>query len=542
MRTTGRRGEPDRSKTGASRHLPVRRESDNPRKGKPDRSEVGGGRPLNRVQKERQLKQDIGEIEATELADGSVTEAKLASGAVTSTKIGVDAITEDSISSASVSESKINDGAVTTNKLDSSNSIVVLSGVPLGDSDLGTFTGTTIADNETIKGALQDLETAVEAGGGVKYHSRYDTEAETARSGATTTTEIYYTARPDGDGYAENEVSDVGETQIIQRRLYYSDKFDADPDTSGDWTAYTTQPADDEIFANSKASLLAGLSDTDGTANTRGTLPVSLKMERTLVPNLLLDDYSGAAAAYSVRKLRAAYTGDAMRIREDSGNTETDIGFDSNGDLDTAAIASHCGANNGYVVTWYDQSGNSEDITQSTTTQQPQIYNGTAVITANGKPCLDPRSGAARLYSATTTISPTMTIMLVKSGSGGFFGAPLWYATGAATLVWDRNYTGPPGPYYGIDTAIHYATPPTDAIYTMKYGSDSATRSNGSEVATTTGNTVNNMSRVVLGGRYEAATGAWSGKAHEFVIWDSDYYSTDAADIESNANTYFGIF
>jgi len=59
-----------------------------------------------------------------------------------------------------------NDGSVTTNKLDSNNSIVVLSGVTLGNSDLGTFTGTTIADNETIKGALQDLETAVESAGG----------------------------------------------------------------------------------------------------------------------------------------------------------------------------------------------------------------------------------------------------------------------------------------------------------------------------------------------------------------------------------------
>jgi hypothetical protein len=74
-------------------------------------------------------------------------------------------------------------GAGRTN--DIPNDLVTLTGVSLGDSDLGTFTGTTIADNETIKGALQDLETAVEAGGGVKYHGRYDTEAETARSGAT---------------------------------------------------------------------------------------------------------------------------------------------------------------------------------------------------------------------------------------------------------------------------------------------------------------------------------------------------------------------
>ena len=262
---------------------------------------------------------------------------------------------------------------------------------------------------------------------------------------------------------------------------------------------------------------------------------------------LLLDTYSGAAAAYSVRKLSQWYTGNCMKVRRDSDDTTQDIGFDSSGNLDTAAIKSFCDAGGagtlGYVHTWYDQSGSGRHLSQTgDDAKQPQIYDGTAVITANGKPALDPRSGAARLYSATTTISPTMTIMLVKSGHGGAFGAPLWYATGAATLVWDRNSVGAPGPYYGIATALHYATPPTDAIWTMKYGSDSATRSNGSQVATTTGNTVSNMSRVVLGGRYEAATGAWSGKAHELIIWDVDHYSTAAAELESNANTYFGIF
>jgi hypothetical protein len=65
-------------------------------------------------------------------------------------------------------------------------------------------------------------------------------------------------------------------------------------------------------------------------------------MERAVITPLLLDTYTGAGGAYSVRLLRTAYTGDAMRIREDSGNTETDIGFDSNGDLDTAAIKSFC--------------------------------------------------------------------------------------------------------------------------------------------------------------------------------------------------------
>ena len=41
--------------------------------------------------------------------------------------------------------------------------LVTLSGVSANSTNLGTFTGSTIADNETIKGALQDLEDGVEA-------------------------------------------------------------------------------------------------------------------------------------------------------------------------------------------------------------------------------------------------------------------------------------------------------------------------------------------------------------------------------------------
>jgi hypothetical protein len=40
--------------------------------------------------------------------------------------------------------------------------LVTLSGVPAGSTDLGAFTGDTIADSSTIKGALQQLETALE--------------------------------------------------------------------------------------------------------------------------------------------------------------------------------------------------------------------------------------------------------------------------------------------------------------------------------------------------------------------------------------------
>jgi len=55
-------------------------------------------------------------------------------------------------------------------------------------------------------------------------------------------------------------------------------------------------------------------------------------------PPLLLDTYSSAIVAYSLRKLRTAYSGAAIRVRRSSDNTETDIGFVNNA-LDTASLS-----------------------------------------------------------------------------------------------------------------------------------------------------------------------------------------------------------
>ena len=97
----------------------------------------------------------------------------------------------------------------------------------------------------------------------------------------------------------------------------------------------------------------------------------------------LLDTYSGAAAAYSVRRLSSSYSGSALRVRRSSDNTEQDIGFVGE-NLDTASMESFVGVNNGFVVTWYDQSGNGIDFTQSSAANQPQIVSSGSVITDGG--------------------------------------------------------------------------------------------------------------------------------------------------------------
>lgn len=70
--------------------------------------------------------------------------------------------------------------------------LITLSGVADGAANLGTFTGSTITDNRTIKQALQELETAVEAAGGTSAAgdnlNSGTVTARVLRNGGTATT------------------------------------------------------------------------------------------------------------------------------------------------------------------------------------------------------------------------------------------------------------------------------------------------------------------------------------------------------------------
>ncbi len=98
----------------------------------------------------------------------------------------------------------------------------------------------------------------------------------------------------------------------------------------------------------------------------------------------VLDGISNVAAAYSLRKLRSAYAGSAVRVRRSSDSTEQDIGFDGGGEFDSAAFSAFVGGGSGFVKTWYDQSGNGRDATQTTAQSQPSI----ALSAVNSKPAL----------------------------------------------------------------------------------------------------------------------------------------------------------
>jgi hypothetical protein len=103
---------------------------------------------------------------------------------------------------------------------------------------------------------------------------------------------------------------------------------------------------------------------------------------------LLLLGSSGARSSYEILPFEVGYSLRrikpsaplAVRVRRDSDSAELDIGFSGN-NLDTASLLSFCGAGNGFVTTWYDQSGNGRNATQTTAGSQPTIVASGALVT-----------------------------------------------------------------------------------------------------------------------------------------------------------------
>lgn len=123
--------------------------------------------------------------------------------------------------------------------------------------------------------------------------------------------------------------------------------------------------------------------------NTQGKLLVN-GYAQTPACSYIFDQYTGAVAGYSLRQLLCSYEGSCIRVRRSSDNTEQDIGFVS-GNLDTATMKTFVGtggADDGFVVTWYDQSGNANDATQSTAANQPMIMDNGVVLRGDVLPII----------------------------------------------------------------------------------------------------------------------------------------------------------
>lgn len=267
----------------------------------------------------------------------------------------------------------------------------------------------------------------------------------------------------------------------------------------------------------------------------------------------LLDKYPDAAAAYGLRLLRSAYLGPAVRVSRSSDSAEKDIYFDSQGNLDTAALKAHVGASLGRVKTWYDQSGNGNDATQSSTSQRPPITSASgALITVNGKPAMNfdgsndkflidssDLYGQDRLdaYMHYQTDEGSFIMLSDPDSTGRTSFVPQNTAT-STTLELDYDIDGTEPTLYvnGVKPGIVYGTTTRDELHTMVV-TNAASHSNGAIVVHEAAGT-QNWTDI---GISSYPSFGFGGKLTEMVLYNTDQ-SANRENIEKDMALYSGAY
>ncbi len=84
-------------------------------------------------------------------------------------------------------------------------------------------------------------------------------------------------------------------------------------------------------------------------------------------------DTHRATVAYSFRRLRSAYVGDAVRLRRESDNQMIDIGFTPVGNFEFAVANAFCAATVCHVAMFFDQTGSANHLVQTIPDRQPTL-------------------------------------------------------------------------------------------------------------------------------------------------------------------------
>ncbi len=253
-------------------------------------------------------------------------------------------------------------------------------------------------------------------------------------------------------------------------------------------------------------------------------------------------DVASAAAAYSLRSVNSNYAGSVVRVRRSSDNVEQDF-------TDVSLIASWVGSgNNGHVTTWYDQSGNGNNATQSTASSQPKIVDA-GVLVSDG---IKFDGSDDMLQTGTTVIDQTNAgtishfgVVNVASGEAGY----LWGSVtplgtlGTSLYATDNSkFTLANGTNVLMDTIIRGGG---EELVSACYSSDSANlRVNGGGTQTSVGGynfTVND--EFTIGNREAGAASATflNGSISEIIVFNSDQ-SSNRFKIESNINNHYDLY
>jgi len=261
---------------------------------------------------------------------------------------------------------------------------------------------------------------------------------------------------------------------------------------------------------------------------------------------LLLDDFSGANLAVSLRLLRTAYTGDAIVVRRSSNNDTLAIGFSGNY-LDTTALKTFCGTgatDTCFVRRWYDQSGSGNDLIKTTDSAQPKIltsgiverYNGNVVLNFDGTTDNLTRAG----YTSLSVSSNFAIVYYLKVNvSGNNYIINVANNTNDRVNMTDRILTLT---NTGVNTGRSHGTlTATGSLLFAENSPQELYRNNNISAFTTTVGAFNSTT-LSIGGRPDDNTSNNANiLAGEIIIYPSNQSSNRTA-IETNINNFYQIY
>jgi hypothetical protein len=325
--------------------------------------------------------------------------------------------------------------------------------------------------------------------------------------------------------------------------------------TNGTWTnspssySYQWKRGATNIGTNSNSYTLvsadAGQSITCVVTATNAGGSANATSNTLAILTTVLDLYPTASAAYSLRLLRGAfYTSNAIRVRRSSDNTEQDIGFTTTGNLNTTALTSFVGANNGFIVTWYDQSGNAANATQTTQANQPQIVSAGSILLQGANPTVL-FNGTSNFMDAAgvTTGNPKSIFVSTKNNYIGILEKVLFdsTATNQALLYKDPSNFISIG--FGTFTATTYTATTNFILYSVLHNGASSNMyvNSANQILTNQNLGTNAFAGLRIGAVRGTASLHYSGNISEFIVYGSNQ-ATNRTAIETNINNYYNIY
>ena len=263
----------------------------------------------------------------------------------------------------------------------------------------------------------------------------------------------------------------------------------------------------------------------------------------------ILDLYPSAYAAWSLRKLRNGYSGNAIQVTRTSDSATQDIGFVGE-DLDTSALATFAGANTCVVSIWYDQSGNSRDISIPSAKRPTIVSSGTLQTLNGGKATMKPQTGVLGIDTGLTGLTDKSIFFAGNTTNQQSGGVSRLFSGYAGTGALGDNFlldqvTGGTGyiRYFDGGVSVNSQTQVDGEVVIGGYtdGGNIGVRVNNTTTQTTTGASPNNTQNYHL---FEDGGGSVNNEiptfASEIIIYNTSKDS-DLDDIMSNIDSYYSI-